>query len=1029
MEVLSKLLMSIDAVKEHLASSQKKSADDYYEVVAPLSDNVFKMNDGTMISFFRLKGFAKMMTPSEKKSSSQDIEKSLEAFLTKQGHTFQIVDISDPETTESSVRESMSSSIAELKAIGIDHPLFGEDYIKFIAEKTVWKQQYLVLMSSPQTVSKMFTSSKKTPEQDAEIAKRDHVLKKVLSVDIMEQGVFLTEKEKWTFEHHISFYRESLRALTLAGSIAVPMTFKKTLKMQKMSLYGGAAGDAFNPVFESMRAQQDKQKGVNNKVRLALPSLTEQVIDQGGSEEGMPTDCFMMGDRYFSTISMVVPQMIDNEVKEYRHLSSSIPKEIGYVSSFRITTEPFEDSAYKIERLYTTLSSILPGTDNALIKRSREEMESQHKQRMRTYVAMQMSITLHAKTIDELQRNRRTVMNAIGAWGKAQFRSVELDKTQGLFDTLPGMSKKGNLRQVFESFDSALFQSPMFMDGQLFDRGYLHFFTDALQPFPFEEHSKSSMNFNSYICGTSGGGKSTLLTITNLALLAKPKINERLSGELPVLFDVDFGKTSFGFKDTIRSLVHKDKKHQFLMHEMTTELDSAINPHDLPFGRTIPTMRHKEMLVRFLMILIGGASKNDSGNMVINEPGIESIVKYLIGAVYDFRSPSQEPRMYQASEFKHPSTVKKLQSLGIEPNEDYSYYELSDELMKASKGAAVGHASVLRRYAMPRLGDYSTLLSQKKELAARFDVGMLNGGLSPLKFFATKLGEVINEYPCFSQVTKIPLDAARMISLDIKNVCGESITRKAVFGSLCMMAYLVKRENLEESPDLLSGVDSIYHPYLNKLSRLNTQLPGSFNVEEAHVLFSLFNDSLINNQRQNRKANWGIKSLSQNLTDPSDELFSLCSLVFITSNQVGKDADQRMSLINASRQERELVNRDLVSRRFFLYLKTKPSPSGVQVDRVGVSLRAIFPPAFIWASQNDQTDVAFKKEVIEKLGAKDGFERLCKFFPAGSVKGYFEDERFIELAQERAAQSVYGMLLDEIIERDAPSSWLKSLLR
>lgn len=1027
MEVLNKLLMSIDAIKEQIHSSNKKHADDYYELVSPLNDSMFKMNDGSMVSFFRIQGFSRILSSQEKRKATKMIEGQLEAFLTKPGHTIQIVDISDPETTMDSVRESMQPSIDELKAIGIDHPLFGEDYIKFIADRSVWKQQYLALTSSPDTVKKTIAPKKFSDEEKVEMERRDKILKNVLSVEILKQGIYLTEKEKWTVEHHNSFQKEVVSALTQAGSIVTPMMVGRVLQMQKKALYGGEASRGFKPVFHGMKVTQNQQNQLDKKLRLSPPSLTEQIIQQGGSEKNMPSDCFMMGDRYFSTISMTIPQM-EEGLKDYSFLASKIDKAIGYISSFRLMTEPFSESSYKVEKFYTTLSSILPGTDNTLIKRSREEMESQHKQRVKTYVAMQMSITLHSASLEDLQRNRRNVLNSISAWGLAQFRTVELDKMQGLFDTLPGMSKRSHLKQVFESFDEALFQSPLFADGQLFNRGYLHFFTDSGQPFPFEEHSRLSLNFNSYMCGTSGAGKSTLLTVTNLGLLAKPKINDRLKGELPIIFDVDFGKTSFGFKDTVRALVSEDKKHQFLMHEMTTEIDSALNPHDLPLGRSAPTMRHKEVLARFLLVLIGGAAKNDAGVMSVMAPGLEAMIKYMIDAVYDFRSEDNTPRMFESAKFKHKAVLGKLKEYGIEPNEHYSYYQLSDELMRKSKGKLTRYAAILRRYAMPTLGDYTTLLSQNKELSARFNQGQAGLGMTPLKLFTTKLAEVINEYPCFSQITRVPLDAARMISIDIKNVCGESITRKAVFGSLCMMAYLVKRENLEESADLLQGVDKLYHPYLNNLSRLNTQLPGSLNIEEAHVLFNLFNDSLISNKRQNRKANWGIKSLSQNLVDPSDEMFKICGSVFITSNQVGDDVDKRLKLMNMSAQERYIVNERLVSRRFFLYLQTRPTASGVQVDRVGVSLKALFPPFLIWASQNDQTDVAFKQDVLKRCGPKDGFEKLCLFYPGGSIKGYLQDDRFLELANERGEESVYTMLLNEVCDRDQPSNWLKSLL-
>jgi hypothetical protein len=139
MDVLSKLLMSVDAIKSQLFSSAKKDADDYYEVVSPVDDYTLKMNDGSMLSFIELRGFSRILTDQEKRVVCQNIERSLDGFMPLSGYSIQIVDFSDPELTRVFAEESMKPSLDEMKAMGIDHPMLTTDYVDFISRRSVWK--------------------------------------------------------------------------------------------------------------------------------------------------------------------------------------------------------------------------------------------------------------------------------------------------------------------------------------------------------------------------------------------------------------------------------------------------------------------------------------------------------------------------------------------------------------------------------------------------------------------------------------------------------------------------------------------------------------------------------------------------------------------------------------------------------------------------------------------------------------------------------------------------------------------------
>ena len=1028
MDVLSKLLMSVDSFRHQLSSSAKKYADDYYAVVGALNDETLKMNDGSMLSFFELRGFSKILTESEKKSVCEKIERSLDGFLPKSGYSIQIVDFADPEMTREFARQSMQPSFDEMKAMGIDHPLLTEDYLDFVAGRTVWKKQYLIAQTHPSSVKSEFLfKGKKSEEETLKSSLASDVVEKMIKENANGQAIFSSEKEKLVAASHIAFSDAVMREFCTHGVMLIPMEVEPALIAQKQCMYGSAYSPEWRPVIGKMfmsKASESADKP--GQIKLDTAPLVEQVVDVGGTEEDMPPEMFSFGERIFTTLSMVVPQVYAEQMKSYSYLSSRIRKDIGHIVSFRMDSDPFSTSKYAVDLVYAGLTSMFPGSGNAAIRNSRYALAKLHKENQSTCVYLEMTVTLFAKDIETLQKNRREVKTILDGWNSAQFRSVEMDKMQGMMDSMPGVSRSSNLKQVMESFSMSLYQSPMFTSGMLYDRGYLHFFTEDGQPFPFEEHSSLNINYNVFISGQPGSGKSTLLTMLNLALLVKPKVDPRLSGEFPLMMDVDFGKTSFGFKETIRNLVDKSKKSLFLLHEMTTDIDSAINFHDLPFGRTSPTMRHKEALVRFMEVLFSGVEKVGKSDFKLIYPEIGPMISYMIDSVYAERHPDANPRRFHEQEFKHQSTLKYLDGIGVKPNRNYSYYGLADEVMKrdpSSKG--VRHAILLRRYAFPRMDDYGRLLSDSPELSGRFKKGKI-GSKTELDFFVSRLAEISSEFPCFSGVTKVNIDFARMISIDILNICGESDHRKAIFGSLCMMAFLVKRENDEQSADLYKGVQEQYLPYLKRLSTMNKVLPGTLNIEEAHMLYKLFNDIMTSNQRHNRKAGWGMRSLSQNLADPEVDFFSMCSMVVVTSNENGDDVDGRLKAMGTSLAERQVVGHEMVNRNAFFYIRTREG-GALGVTRVGIKLNMGISGGLLWISNSEQVDRNFKNEVMDRLG-KDGLLRLSRFYRKGTVRSYYNSVKISDLAKRKGFDSVFDMLIHEVTTQESPSEELAALL-
>lgn len=1009
MDWLTRLLMAIDAVKTQWNNKHKKSADDYYHLVSAVNDFSLKMNDGSMLSFFSLKGFSAMLSASEQHAVADKLEESLKGFFRERGYTIQIVDVSDPTLTRRRLSKSMKASFDELKNIGIDSPVFIDDYLDFVSSKTVWSDQYLVLQTSP--VANQSQKDKKSKETDEQKA-MSSVIKNGMQTNVSEQSVFLSDDDLEVLSLHEAFTEAAYLSLAKSGLLIKKMNVERGIKAQKESLYGDDCPDNWKPSFGQVYVDKKPQTNAGDKATVTEGTLVSQVIDSGGREDTDSTGIFIFGDRYFTTFNLTLPQSRSDKMKGYQELRELIPNKIGYMCSYRMESDPFSTPDYRVENMYTTVGSIVPFTKNAQIRDARREIKNQHDAGENITAFLSMTIVLHAKDLAELKSNIKLVKKSIASWNDAKFRSVEYDITQGLFETLPGAIKKSESTQVLESLSSIFYQSPIFCDAIMYETGYLHFLSEHGRPYPFEDQSSLNINFNVYCCGISGSGKSTLLSMLNLALLAKAKANPKLRGEMPFIFNVDFGKTSFGMVETLKMLIDKKKDYLFLTHEMTTGIESSYNIHDLPFGRTTPTMRHKSVIVRFLATMICEMVKS-KGSYSLKFGEIQDMIKDLVDAVYDYRKIENDPRTFESAEFKHKSTLNVMKQLGIEPKRHHSYYWLSEEVMRLSKGKSIRHAMLLRRYAMPRLADYSEVMSSRQELGEKYGRETLGNGATYRDYFLRRIGQAIKEYPCFNRVTKINLDVARMVSIDIKNVCGEDSQRKAIFGAMALAMFMVKKENIEESPDLLKDVDELFVPYLKRMDEINTHLPGVLNVEESHVLQSLFEDVLVESMRQNRKANWGLRSFSQHLLDPSDDFFSSCSTIFITSDEARSGNHARFREMRLSKKERNTVEENLSDKisTFFAYIVTKSS-GDTKTPPVRSKLSSLFPSTFIWASQSDQTDRMFKKDVITQMGFDEGLNRISKLFSKGKVKHYFDDESLKEMADSRGFDSVYSMLMD-----------------
>ena len=255
------------------------------------------------------------------------------------------------------------------------------------------------MFASPESLKKRKGGS---GDESAEGDKDKDLALDVLGDNADEQAFFITEKEKRIISRLNSFSSELSNAMKNAGVLLNPVAIPEAASEQKRSMYGMECPLHWRPTLGRLHISKsgDGEKKAG-KVGVTQSSLVGQIVTRGGTDENLPTDIFLFGDRYFTTFTMVLPQeSIDgNYRKNYLDMTSRFPKDVNFLASQRMTTAPFETKEFIVESVYTAMSTIFVGTNNLKIRQAHQELKSQNENKDTASVFLAFSIVVYNKDL------------------------------------------------------------------------------------------------------------------------------------------------------------------------------------------------------------------------------------------------------------------------------------------------------------------------------------------------------------------------------------------------------------------------------------------------------------------------------------------------------------------------------------------------------------------------------------------------------------------------------------------------------
>ena len=987
------LATSIASGLEVLLSTIKKDLyydiQDYCTLETAVSEQSFTTSDGSFVSIFELKGIKKLISEKQQAQIAQDLYAKLKTSFKFPGHTLQFVYSKNPKRTKTAIKDMLFPYIKEANSMQMNVDFLFEEKINSLVNKTCYEDNYLVIWSRPTLIE---NSIKKEKEE---------LSKEYVKGDPYEKGQRVNYNLKSLENKHISFLKILKRSLddcqicyehlkVYEASNVIKSSINSDLVSSEWSARlpfnsKDEEGKNFRDIkIESengeikplnthgivMRKNEDDIAITPNDISYFLyPNLKKQLIPC--EFEHIDKEIIKVGENYISSMFIDIPQ---DKPTSFVNFIKYVDIHTPFQISFKI--EGGGLSNVTLKKALATIFTWVPMTNNRLIKDAIQYYQELELTNDDAITKNGISLNTWSTKLDELQMQKNDLFKALQSWGSQTPLFTNDDPYEGFFNTIPAFFPKITGNNFLDVMETVLFNLPLNRQASIWKNGAIINKTQDGKIIPYNVHSTEQTTWGDATIAKPGSGKSVWANATNFSFCLKPKTSRLSKGKLPLIGIIDIGPSSMGLIYLLKSLLPESRQEEVLYHKMTNTINDAINIFDTQLGTRFPSQKQLTFLTSFLSLLLtpaGGSTPESISDMLM------SIIKEM----YVYFSDKKYPKMYNRNENSELDSL--FAKKGIKPD-GRSWWNITDKLFDLG---LLEEAKIAQRYAVPLLDDITSIALKTESIKNRYSKPMMKTKENMLEYLTRVIGENISSYPLLNTVTKLDLDKARVISLDLNDVApdGDEHAKKQ-----CGIFYMLARnavsknmfidetiynilEKLEDSKRYLSYHKERTEEILNTKKRLC--------YDEYHRTSGIedFRSQVLQDLREGRKWNLSISLISQLINDFDDETLSLCTGKFVFSGGDSyKEIVRRFDLnpeiadivrtsLNGPTEEGVpfIAKFETKNGDFTQYLYTYLSP----IER--------------WAYSSTREDSDIRNKCLSIFGLKNSLEILAKSFPSGSV--------------------------------------------
>lgn len=960
--------------------------------------STFITKDGGLCTVYKIGGTSVQMGPKTFSESMLRSYSSLSGLLKKQGHKIQFVFTRDQSYSVHKVSEMISSMKDTSNRLSLEFNALLDEKQEVMSRKTVYECGYMVVSTLP---GAFHGNLYKT-----EVSNRANAVK--------DYGIGIKPGE---FAQSPFFALVGLRQIhdgfcdslcSVLGDISLikKLDCHSALRDIRIEINGASVNQSWSPnllgdkvpmrLVKESRFKSDSSHFMN-------PGIGHQLFNFHPSIHPSDSSLVALGGTVIAPLLVDIPPQ---DVRPFSELFEKIHQDIPWRWSFTIETgHNSVQSKIGTKNNFATFLAMF-SSDNKLIKDAASEILAMVRVQGEVLVMCNMSICTWANDIDEANRRKQIISQAVTGWGNCDVVDENGDAVEAWINSIPALSGK-NIGTTYASvLGDALAMLPLARPVSPWDSGTVLLRTMDSKVFPFLPGSSIQTSWVDIFFAPPGFGKSFFLAAMNMALILKPGYKV-----LPKITIIDIGFSSAAFVNLIKSSLPDHLKYQAEAFKIEMTKEYAVNPFDTPLGCQYPLTLDRDLLRNLLTLLLTPAGENSNIEM------LAEVVGKIIDETYVYFSEDKYPIRYDTG------TDTKIDELLINLNfsgsygKDPSWWQVVRFLSQKTYYVEAGLA---QRYAVPTINDISTVITRSSNIKDVF--GKVNyNGRSILDFINSMLASVTSEFPVLCSPSRFDLGNARICSIDLSSVAkGGSAQGNKQVGVMYMLARFLCKD-FYRGEDILDQIPDEYRAYHKEIFTLNATVPKKLCMDEFHRTRPCrpVRDQVIVDGREGRKFDVHLSLLSQMVDDFDDELLEIVNNIFILSKgnseeTIVKIMEKFKPTPDSIKALRAYVNGP--GREGSSMLMLSRIKGGKDVEQV---LRLTLGPIEIWAYSTTYQDVRLREKISQKVGLDKALRILAKEFPGGSSTDYLSSRSSKAKSLDDIGSDVYDMVTSELVAKYA----------
>lgn len=965
-----------------------------------------EMADGTLVSFLLVRGARTNIREVDAARMAELVSTKVAAYMAGgrgSSYSFGLYFLHDPNTAAQVFEQKIAPMLATAKRLGGDAESYRRDLASRLAQGAAEEMTLLTVRTHMKALrpDELKRATEQYQQMIKKIMETGKGVKNLPMALTSPFGQVLLSRSAAILQRHEGMVKNLLsdfnsRAIGLSMQLmAVREAFERVRRFADREI-------PFQPGWTARLLGQEgaiysatADSGSPAPLALGMQVLTRKVIGHIDNYETAS-----IGHTWYGTAVMEVGPVSPRHLPSQTIFSALMQKvrAVGIPMSISYEILPRGLEYNKLNQLLNAFLAPFNAT-NRQIRDAFKELRDHHERFAATdpIIGLRVSFSTWDRSKDKAESALQELDLAVKSWGGMQASPETGEPDVARLSSIPEYTSTSVAPVVPAPLSDAVYMSPLMRPASPWEFGQLQFKTSDGVIYPVQIGSRKHASFVSGWCAPSGSGKSFLINRVMYSLSLTPGAQQ-----LPYALLIDVGYSGKGFLRHLRTVLPPALHNQLVYFKVLNDAEFCVNPHDLQLGCKGPTGMELDFQVAVYEVIFKNLGEEAS-----------AFIKAMIAEAYRMFSPeSTEARVWQSAYSEDIS--RQLGEIGFEI--DYAkpptVYMVVDALFAAGRVEA---ARIAQRYAVPRMEDMTKVL-QSDRIRSVYGTARVSDEYM-IERASRALMNATAEFAVLSGVTRVNVDNARIMVVDLQNVLGGSSSSGREFAGMMYLyaRHLGARNFFLDVDEMATLVRPAYKDYQMRRVREIQQTPKVLTYEEWHNVNSV--QGLVNlnekETRETRKFKVYLNFVTQYVTDLPKAILDGMTTVMVTGQQSEKQNVYAQDALGLTNTDLDILRNglDRVGRIWSWFRLRDGMVTAVFDNEVG--------PIETWCYTTDDTDAPLRNELELLIGEREALQCLAREFPKGSAASYIEQRSRI-MGTERVGDrttTITSIIAKEIAER------------